>query len=59
VASPDPGAEVRSGERIADVKFASREDLAGLLPERLLHRIVSALDDPSEVYLEHGQSPMR
>jgi len=51
-------ADVQKSE-IAEISFASREDLVDLLPERLLHRIVSALDDPADAYLEHGQIPLR
>jgi ADP-ribose pyrophosphatase YjhB (NUDIX family) len=54
---PDQAAVQES--EIADLRFASRADLADLLPERLHHRIVSALAAPADPYLEHGQSLMR
>lgn len=40
---------------IGELKFASDAELAELLPERLLHRIRSAMTRPDDPYLEHGK----
>lgn len=52
---------VRRGDlqqsEIAETKFAAPDELADLLPERLLTRITSALAAPANPYLEHGRVP--
>lgn len=49
-------AELQASE-IGEIRFAADDELPDLLPERLLHRIRSAVGEPCDPYLEHGESP--
>jgi 8-oxo-dGTP pyrophosphatase MutT (NUDIX family) len=39
---------------LGELRFAADSELPGLLPERLLRRIRSAMSAPTDPYLEHG-----
>lgn len=40
---------------IGEARFAGPDELPALLPERLVRRVRSALAEPADAYLEHGE----
>jgi 8-oxo-dGTP diphosphatase len=51
-------ADVQASE-IAELRLAGPDELAGLLPDRLLRRIRGALATRDDAYLEHGEPTSR
>jgi ADP-ribose pyrophosphatase YjhB (NUDIX family) len=41
---------------IGEIRFADNDELSVLMPERLVRRVRSAMAEPADVYLEHGES---